>query len=357
VKPTAFIRNVLLPSGYPPYIIFFVTARCNMKCKHCFYWQDISGNKNELSIEEIEKMSRALPDMFFIRITGGEPFLRKDLYQIVGSFYRNNSIRRIGITTNGLLTDEIAEVTSRIAGNFKDLCFDIGISIDNLNEKHDAIRSCPGAFNKAMNTYDELMKLKEKNANVSAGFLITMMKDNQNELKDIYQYLKSKCPDGMGLNIVRGGPKDSSQLDVDIEKYDEFRHLINEYNFRNYSGRRFSFCRMRAIKTVMSQDTIINTVKKKKAQFVCPAGEKIAVLYPDGNVSACEMLDSTIGNIRDYNYDFKQLWRANKRKTIVRGIKKTKCFCTHECFVTAGLIFRLKNLFKIMIKTCLSRLP
>ena len=107
---------------------------------------------------------------------------------------------------------------------------------------------------------------------------------------------------------------------------------------------------MRLVKTFISQNTIINIVKTKKAQCTCLAGEKIAVLYSNGDVSACELLHSTIGNIKDYNYDFQQLWKAKQRKEIIHYIKKNKCFCTHECFITANLIFKASNLFRILSK-------
>src|SRR3989338_1704469 len=166
MKNLTFMRHILFSGSYQPYIIFFVTSKCNMKCKHCFYWEDLGTCKNELSLEEIENISCSLPNLFFLRITGGEPFLREDLYEIIKQFHKNSSIRRIGINTNGSLTDEIIETTEQIVGNLKDLIVDIGISIDNLNEKHDKMRSHAGAFAKAMNTYDALTKIREENTNL-----------------------------------------------------------------------------------------------------------------------------------------------------------------------------------------------
>lgn len=353
MKNLTFMRNILFSGGYPPYIIFFVTSRCNMRCKHCFYWKDLGACKNELSLEEIEKISSSLPNLFFLRVTGGEPFLRHDLYEVIKHFYRNSSIKRIGINTNGSLTNEIIETTEKIVSNLKGLILEVGISIDNLNEKHDEWRSSAGAFAKAINTYDALIKIREKNANLRLGFLMTMARSNQNDLGRVFQYLQSKHPDSIGLNIIRGKPEDASELDIDIDKYNELRFLLNKYNFKNYA-RSLLVEKMRLVKTVISQDAIIKTAKTQKAQFQCLAGDKIAVLYPDGEVCACELLDSSIGNIRDYNCDFQNLWQAKRRKKIIHSIKKDKCCCTHECFITAGLIFNFINLFRILIKTYLS---
>jgi len=343
-------KNILLPRGYPSYLIFFVTAKCNMKCQHCFYWKDINSSKPELNLEEIEKISLSLPSLPFLRITGGEPFLRNDLEEIAGCFYRNSSLRRISLSTNGSLNERTIKFAEDIAGKFPDLQIEIGISIDGLHEKHDAIRCSPGAFKNAMETYDNLLNVRAKHRNLTLGFLITMMKNNQEGLADIFKYLKEKKPDGIGLNIIRGKPKDLSQIEVDIEKYDKFRHLLNEYNFGSFSKRSFTE-RMRIVKTILSQDAIIAMVKKNKAQFACLAGEKIAVLYPDGTVSACELQGGCIGNIREYDYDFQKIWKTQSRKNIAQNIGRSKCFCTHECFLTANLIFSLRGILKIFFKT------
>jgi len=346
------VKNILWFKPYPPYIIFFVTSRCNMRCKHCFYWENINSVDTELKSEEIEKIAKSLPYLSFLRITGGEPFLKGDLYEIVESFYRNSSVRRISINTNGSLSEEAIRLADSLTKNLPDLKIEIMISIDHLNEVHDRIRCFPGSFNLAMKTYDGLVKIREMKPSLRLGFLITMMKDNQDDLDSIYSYLKSKKPDSISLNIVRGSPKDISQGEVDIEKYNSFRNSLNSYNIKNYA--RHSFIeRMRLEKTILSQNYIINMIKDNKPQFTCLAGDKIAVLYPDGRVCACELGTNDIGNIRDYNFNFQRLWKTSIRKKICARIKKEKCFCTHECFITASLIFRLKGIIKIFFMALL----
>lgn len=351
MKELMCLRNILMPAQYPPYIIFFVTARCNMACAHCFIKRDTDSRDDELGIEEIDRISGSMPHLFFVRITGGEPFLRDDLGRIVESFYRNSHIRRIGINTNGIITEKTIDSVREIITSLEGLDLEVGISVDNLYEKHDRIRSAPGAFAKAMKTYEGLAGLRQKNNNLKLGFLITMMKDNERDLEKIFEYLRSKNPDNIGLNIIRGDPRDVSQLDVDIERYAEFRDILNRYNSGNILKNRSFMERMRMNKTVMSQDAIIETVRKNAGRIRCLAADKIAVLYPNGDVAACELLPDVIANARDVDYDFKKLWSLRNRKEISDKIKKTGCFCTHECFITAGLIFNPANLLRIFMKT------
>ena len=67
-------------------------------------------------------------------------------------------------------------------------------------------------------------------------------------------------------------------------------------------------------------------------------------MYPEGQVYPCEILDDShkIGNIRDFKLNFRDLWLSQKAKEEVNFIRKTKCFCTHECFNAANIVFNPK---------------
>ncbi len=102
---SAFInlqKKKLMGEKLPKRIIFFVTSRCNLRCKHCFYIPNISPTQ-EISLIEIRRMaSSAKNRLKQIIITGGEPFLRDDLYEIALSFV-NNGCQMINIDSNGTL--------------------------------------------------------------------------------------------------------------------------------------------------------------------------------------------------------------------------------------------------------------
>ena len=330
----------------PPYLIFFVTDRCNMRCGHCFFWQSINSGAGELTIEEIERVARSLPGLFFMRVTGGEPFMREDIADIIGAFYRFSGLRRVGIGTNGFLTEKIVESTKKILEQLKGIDLEIGISFDGLYEKHDNIRLCGGAFKNAVATFWALKELKKTFPNLRLGFLATLMKSNQNEFEALFNFLAGLEPDGIGLNLVRGTPKNASEMEVNIEKYRDALTLVNSFNRKNISGHSL-FDALRHAKTRLSQGIITKTFISKRRQIKCNAAGKIAVLYPDGNVSACESSGYGLGNIRDYDYSFMKLWQSETRERVTKEIERKKCFCTHECFITSGLVFTPLGLLKI----------
>ncbi len=91
------------------YLIFYVTNRCNFRCKFCFYYAEIEqGRKpDELTLEEIEKLSKSIGPVLQLSLTGGEPFLRKDLADLTQHFIDNCAVRYLSIPTNASLTDRM----------------------------------------------------------------------------------------------------------------------------------------------------------------------------------------------------------------------------------------------------------
>src|SRR4026208_878235 len=82
-------------------LIFFVTSHCNATCDTCFYWEDLN-RPGDLSWEEIVKLSETTPPLTDLWCSGGGPWLRKDLAEIIAPFVQNNGVRHINLPTNGL---------------------------------------------------------------------------------------------------------------------------------------------------------------------------------------------------------------------------------------------------------------
>ena len=101
------ITNAYITKKEPMSIVHFVTNRCNARCKHCFIDFDHPDIfKGELTLEEIKKLTKTLGNSLFnVNLTGGEPFLRRDFFEIVEAYFKNTPIKSIYITSNGMYTD------------------------------------------------------------------------------------------------------------------------------------------------------------------------------------------------------------------------------------------------------------
>ena len=123
---------------------------------------------HDMTVEEWDKVFANLGRTpFYITFTGGEPFLRRDLDEMVISAYKHCRPSVITIPTNGLLTDRIVERVDRICRECPTSQIGINLSLDGVGEEHDDIRGVPGNWDKSMATWKKLKELQKSRPNWS----------------------------------------------------------------------------------------------------------------------------------------------------------------------------------------------
>ena len=120
----------------PVHLILFITDHCNAKCGHCFYWENLNQGES-LNTDHIEKISRAMGELVWLDISGGEPFLRKDIDQICHRFLDYNQAKFINIPTNAIQTDVIGNRSKEFLRTPTHSGLNIALSIDGIGENHD----------------------------------------------------------------------------------------------------------------------------------------------------------------------------------------------------------------------------
>lgn len=339
--------------NYPSYLIFFITARCNSRCKMCFYWKEIekAKNKKELTINEIEKITLHFKTLPYLSLGGGEPFLRQDIDKICYLFYNNCNTRFINIPTNAILTSVISKKVRSILEKCPEARLSIDLSIDALGKLHDKIRGVKGNFDRAMQTYNELDKLRKKFSNLTINVLTVLSKYNQDKINELIEYIrKNMNVNEHRLGLARIDSREQKSKNVSIEKYKQYVELLNKTKKRDKGI--FASILAGAYKT--ATEIAYETRKSNKAYLDCVAGKKLIVMSEEGNVYPCELLSKKIGNIREYNYDIGKLLKSKNAKEIRQFIKKTRCYCSWECGIMNSLFFNpkfypkiLKNAFKL----------
>ena len=177
---------------------------------------------------------------------------------------------------------------------------------------------------------------------------MTHSKFNEKNLNEVIDYTVEHLPsiDNLNLNLVRGRPKDASAIDVNIDKYKEAVQKIEQHvmagkirSFNHFFGK------IAFIKDAIMRRLIANTVKFGY-QIPCLAGKISLVVDEKTNVYPCEML-SSVGNLRENNYDFSKILDSEKLKDVVNKIKCSNCFCTHECSYSSNILFNIPLIFTI----------
>src|SRR5215510_9473287 len=88
----------------PPFLILFINSICNLTCEHCFYWRNLN-QRDDLTFEELEKLSLELGPIENLNLSGGEPFLRPDFAKVCRLFIENSGVKQIYVPTSGYFTD------------------------------------------------------------------------------------------------------------------------------------------------------------------------------------------------------------------------------------------------------------
>tara|TARA_A100001011_G_scaffold399355_1_gene507606 strand:+ start:1190 stop:2353 length:1164 start_codon:yes stop_codon:yes gene_type:complete len=365
IKPVQYYRHLFKSlikyKQLPSYFIFYPTSRCNLKCSHCFYHDSLNKRFNELTVSEIDKITKTMDPLLHLILTGGEPYLRHDLDQIVKTFYENTRVPIITIPSNGWYLEKM----DRQIKNMMDWCpyltLNQQISIDGIGADHNNIRmdkqvkNSDNSFEKAIKSIHHLKKLQKTYERINIGIITTFTNQNQHKFKDIIKEIFSLVnPDNISINLVRGDPKQRVNLELDIQLYkDAVKYRDDLFYEKKMSGHsRFTGNKLATAGRVLLNKLVNKTYEENKYTTPCYAGNLSGVMYPEGNVYPCEILDDShkIGNIRDFNLDFKKLWLSHKAKEEIKFIRKTKCFCTHECFNIVNILFNPK-FYPEIIKT------
>ena len=325
-------------------VILFVTSRCNSLCRTCFYHNELN-QPGDMTFEQIEKVSRTMPPITDLWLSGGEPTLRHDASEIIDLFVRNNGVRRLIIPTNGLVKDRVCAIVDDALGRHSSMHLYLNVALDGYGETHDRIRGVPGHWQKTLDCIEALYPLKEKyGERLRLNVNTVVCADNYLEIEKLGEFMwRNYRLDGQYFNIVRGETLVGEEIkrvppNVLPGMYAYISQLTKRYGDRMFADDDAS---RRFVKNVAYVGTITthyrtqheNFAKSTAWPFACTAGETIAVIDYNGDVRACE-LRQKFGSLRDHEYDFGALWASQERTAELDAIDGGKaCWCTHVCFI------------------------
>jgi len=339
---TQFLKNTLVRNR-PEFLIFFVTSNCNCLCNICFYWQELNKS-GSLSLDEIRKISRSIGRFRILLLSGGEPFLREDLFEVCRQFIENNKISALTIPTNGILTEKIVDFCGRVLREYPELILSVSISLDGFRELHDSTRGVAGVFDKAAETLRKLLKLKNHYKNLELIVNTVITNRNIGQLGPFMDFVFDDFDiDYHDFELLRGDYKDKNIYLPPLEAIKRAHKLIVRNRRRYLKKEKANFLEHFAAISLLklSQKIKERFLAGKRPLFACSAGRNIAVIDANGDVKLCELLPA-VGNLKDTNYDFSAVLNLKKAKELKRTIKDTNCSCTHVCFIklTASSYFR-----------------
>ncbi len=331
-KPIPNLFNALITHKFPITLTHFVTQRCNARCPHCFV--DFKNAQNELTLEEIEKITKTTGSCLRnVALTGGEPFIRDDFFEIANIWYKNTPIKSMVVATNGSMPDKIEEFCKKASKI--DLPASFFFSYDFIGEKHSEYRGLKDLHLNVIESSKIIQSYKNK---FNTTFNITISENNCETAFETYEYMRDVIKaQNINCTMLRGEKAnclDTQTREKLAKAYEEIQ-TRKQKDFDNglikgFSNNSFTSILLNAKNRVLWK-YILETFNKNNYISPCSAGSTFGIIYHDGSVFPCELLNTKMGNLKDFDYDFLKLWNSIHAKNIKKDIICSKCHCSDEC--------------------------
>jgi 12,18-didecarboxysiroheme deacetylase len=199
-----------------PVVVWNVTRRCNLRCVHCYSQSEDRGYSGELSLDEGKSLIDDLAGFGspVILFSGGEPLIRPDILDLIR--YATQQGRRAVLSTNGTL------ITPAVAEKLKDIGLSyVGISLDGLQETHDAFRGFSGTFARVMAAIKNC-----QDVGLKVGLRFTINKRNFNDISGIFDLVEEKgIPRICFYHLVYAG-RGTDLINEDLD-HDRTREVVD----------------------------------------------------------------------------------------------------------------------------------
>ncbi len=278
---------------------------CNSRCKMCDIWKNKSFP--EIPAEEYRKLPETLK---YINISGGEPFLRKDIVKVIKVIRETCPKAKMVISTNGFMPALVESQMKKILEIDPDI--GVAISIDGVGEMHEQIRRIPDAYNKSIDTLERLKKLGMKN--LRFGF--TIMSENLEHFSRVYDDAISR-----GVQFTHsfaqssenyfGGIQNENKIDTEKLKK-EYQYIIfkelKSWNIKRWLRAYFSF-------------SLFKFITSKKQALGNDPGNRFFYIASNGIVFPSVVDNFPMGNIEDFN-SWDELWSGGAAEKARKDVEE-----------------------------------
>lgn len=285
---------------YPIDAVLAVTYRCNARCVMCDIWK-----YDPPDVMRPQDYARLPTTLKFINISGGEPFLRSDLHEIVRVVQERCPQGQIIISSNGFLPHRVQEQMGKIVT----FCPQIGIgfSLDGLREMHLHIRGIHNGYERLMESLRTCRDLGVRNIRLA----FTASRDNVGDFHRVYELANE-----LGVEFTCGVAQDSSHyfrrqgnITVENEPLRQELERIVAGELRSASPKRW----LRAY----FESGLYDFAAGHSRLLRCRAGSSFFFLDSYGNVFPCNVLDEPMGNLLEQT--FEEIWFSADAER-VRGV-------------------------------------
>ncbi len=329
----------LLPINYTVSLLY----TCNSRCGTCNIWKKKARN---FSVDEYTKTFRKIGRApYWITFSGGEPFLRNDIVDVVSTIYAISRPHIINIPTNGILTNAIVEKTAAIAKACPKTQVIINVSIDGIEEQHDEIRKVPGNYKKALATFQKLKALQLPNLAVGIHTVISQLNVETfpgiaNELMRLKpdSYITEIAEERVELDTV--GANITPSLVAYKSAIDYLIHRIKNENYKGMSKITMAF-------RIEYYNLVKRILRDERQVLPCYSGVASTQISPEGDIWTCCIKAKALGNLRTNKYNFREIWFNHDAELERRSIHKRQCWCPLANAAYTNMLMDFPTLWRV----------
>ena len=349
--------GLLIPAN-PITLTYSVTAACQSRCKTCNiglkFQQNPKRKADDLSLAEIEKVFKSLGQIYFFNISGGEPFLRGDLPEIIGLACEYLQPKIIHTPTNAIASKRIRNLTIKslevIRRYNPKVPFTVKPSIDGVGERHDEIRGIKGNFKKLEKTISYLKEVEKDYPNFHLELGTVISNFNIDHLSEIEDYVHS-----VGVQSYRNEIAEqrteffnlTEPITPDAETYERLIREFSEKVRENLSKKR-ELAKITESLRLVYYDLVVRILREKRQVIPCYAGISNVHINYDGEVWPCCVLgySQPMGFLRKQNYDFQKIWHSDQANRVRKYIKDGNCACPLANQAYSNILCSLKYILR-----------
>ncbi len=332
---TPMVNSGFVPVPQPYHLTFVVTHPCNSRCIMCYLWHEKRGD--ELSVDEVRRIFRAndFSSLIALTLTGGEPTLRRDLPELLGTILRAcPNIRQVTLATNGLdsqrIIKQIRACLKAIPANSAVQVFAVQVSVDGVGKVHDDIRGIPGYYERVMGTINLLKDMAKSEPRLTVKLSSTIQPGNLDSVPKLQAVAKElQQPIRFGALVfspyyymnndqtqsLRFTPEQEKQAAVVFSQLADSDPSANvKFYYRD----------------------VARMVRGAPRGQTCMMGYYSFVLEFNGDVYACVNCEKrTFGNLR--RQSFLEIWRGASANKVRQDVRTNCCpGCASICYVFPG---------------------
>jgi MoaA/NifB/PqqE/SkfB family radical SAM enzyme len=308
-----------------------------------------------------------MPAFRCLLLSGGEPFLRRRLDEIMLAFVKNNGVTSISIPTNGWYLERTEQACTSFLQQSSGVTLTLNFSVDGLEATHNAIRGKDNTFAKLCATIEHLSPLRELYPDLRFRMNSVVTPDNINEMKAPIDFFHERYAlDEHGLEMVRdlhvvGAQHDSPERKAIADRYVDLVRYAYDLYFKNGAAKRGKLGYLpEGMSNVLNyaHNLAMAEVRRDRINgelwsFPCTAGRKILVIDGSGSLSACEHRGEVV-DLRAFDFDVGQALAGGAMDEERRQIGKDRCDCIHGCFIGNSLQHSPRSVVTKMLPKALS---